>query len=113
MSIASQNISGFAARTLALNIEVTLDGTVREITNDTLRAYLKPSLYTLDADALATLTEGSGITKTDAAAGLANLTFSAAQTTLTAGTYFYHISLETTTGALYSIAHGLLTLQQV
>lgn len=107
-----QNISGIIGRTLALNLVITLDEAPRNVINDTLRAYLKTSEHQLDADALASLTEGDGITITDSATGLAQVVFSNAHTTQNPGNYFYHATLETTSGALYSIAHGRVTLER-
>jgi hypothetical protein len=108
-----QNVEAFVGKTLALNLEVTLDGTPRDLTNDVLVAYLKPNAQTADGSALATLTEGDGIEVTDAAAGLMQVVFSTSQTTRSPGSYFYHITLQTSAGALYTIAHGLVTLESV
>ena len=79
------------------------DGTVRDISNDVLRAQF-------NFDTSVVLTTGSGITKTDATSGVFTWTLSKTQSAVSAGNYTYGVKLETSSGDEYTIVWGTLEL---
>lgn len=82
-------------------------GAAANISGATFAFRVLPSEYSPDADALISLTGGAGITITNAAGGLGEVTVTAQdKTALTVGTYWYRLHMGESNGTDTTLQRG-------
>lgn len=98
------NIQARAGDTITRRITVTDDGVAVDLTTYTIRA-------TFGFDTPLTLSEGSGVTVVDAAAGIFDFLVTDAQSAQPSSRYDYGVKLEDSSGNEFTILLGTLELR--
>lgn len=107
----SVNLTTYRDRTFTFNVAVTQSGAAYNLTGATLRMTAKYNYTDSDAQAVFALTSGTGITVTNAAAGLATVTISPSKTlTLPFNqvNLVYDIQVTDAGGNVWTVVDGIL-----